>query len=134
MFAALYLATQPRASHGFEVFGRRGLLQPSEDFQRLCIMAERKERYDGVAIPVFKQVVKGFRIPALLQQVYTPHVSCIDLAGVNSVADHLPASQVVTQCHGPKPRIDAFFKIAIIRRVSFADHLLPSVRVFFGGD
>ena len=134
MFAALCLATQPRTSDGFQVFGRRGLLQPSEDFQRLCIMAERKEGYDGVPIPVFKQVVKGFRVPALLQQVYTPHVSCIDLAGVNSVADHPPASQVVSHCHGPKPRIYVFFDVLILRRVSFADHLLPSVRVFFGGD
>ena len=54
MFAALYLATEPGARHGFEVFGRRGLLQPVEDFQCLRVMAERKERYDGVAVAVFK--------------------------------------------------------------------------------
>ena len=40
MFAALYLATEPGARHGFEVFGRRGLLQPVEDFQCLRVMAE----------------------------------------------------------------------------------------------
>ena len=40
MFAALCLATQPRTSDGFQVFGRRGLLQPVEDFQCLRVMAE----------------------------------------------------------------------------------------------
>ena len=69
-----------------------------------------------------------------MQQVHTPHISRIDLAGVDGVLYHSLPAQVVTQCHGPQPRIDAFFKIAIIRRVSFADQPLPSVGVFLGGD
>ena len=121
MFAALCLAAQAGAGHGFEVFDGRGLFQPVEHFKRLCIMAERKERNNGVPVVVFMQDVKGFRIPALLQQIDTPHISRIDLAGVNGVLYHSLPAQVVSHGNSPKPRVNGFFKVAIIRRVSVAD-------------